>query len=144
MSLSSINLLHLTVLRYSLEKYCIGQGHYGRPMVKSRSHHVTHLQPPANVPTKYQLYAPCIFRYIAQSRFYRSRSIQAGQSSNQRSDHDNAHLHVLTIVPTTYQLSTPYSCEDIARIIFYRSRLLQLGQRSNQGQTMTLHTYNPN
>ena len=56
----------------------IGQGHYNK--FKSRSHHdVAHLQPLANVPTKYQLPTPYGFRDIAQTRFYRSRSLWQGQ-----------------------------------------------------------------
>ena len=59
-----------------------GQGHYDK--VKSRSHHhVAYLQPLTNVPTKYQLPTPYSFQDIAQTRFYRSRSLQQGQRSNQ-------------------------------------------------------------
>ena len=36
-----------------------------------------------NVPTKYQLPTPYGFQDIAQTRFYRSRSLQQGQRSNQ-------------------------------------------------------------
>ena len=39
--------------------------------------------PPTNVPTKYQLPTPYAFLDIAQTRFYRSRSPQQGQRSNQ-------------------------------------------------------------
>ena len=59
-----------------------GQGHYGK--IKSRSHHdAAHLQPLTNVPTKYQLPTPYGFRDIARTRFYRTRSLQQGQRSNQ-------------------------------------------------------------
>ena len=59
-----------------------GQGHYGK--VKSRSHHdAAHLQPLTNVPTTYQLPTPYGFRDIARTRFYRSRSLQQGQRTNQ-------------------------------------------------------------
>ena len=59
-----------------------GQGHYDK--VKSRSHHdAAHLQPLTNVPTKHQLPTPYGFRDIARTRFYRSRSLQQGQRSNQ-------------------------------------------------------------
>ena len=55
-------------------------GHYDK--VKSSSQNdVVHLQPIANIPTKYQLSTP--FQNIAQTRFYRSRSLQRGQRSNQ-------------------------------------------------------------
>ena len=41
-----------------------------RSKVKSRSHHeVAHLQPPTNVPTKYQLSSPYGFRDTARTRF---------------------------------------------------------------------------
>ena len=55
-----------------------------RSKVKSRSDHdVAHLQPLTNIPTKYQLHTPYSFRDIAQTRFYRSRSLRQGQRSNQ-------------------------------------------------------------
>ena len=80
-----------------------------RSKVKSRSDHdVAHLQSLTNIPTKYQLPTPYSFRDIARTRFYRSRSLQQGQRSNQESDHDIAHLHPLTNIPTKYQLPTPY------------------------------------
>ena len=55
-----------------------------RSKVISRSHHDdAHLQILANVPTKYQVPAPYSFRDIARTRFYRSRSLQQDQKSNQ-------------------------------------------------------------
>ena len=58
-----------------------GQDHYDK--VKSRSHHdAAHLQPPTNVDTKHQLPTPHGFRDIVRTRFYRSRSLRQGQSSN--------------------------------------------------------------
>ena len=55
-----------------------------RSKVKSRSHHdAAHLQPLTNVPSKHQLPTPYGFRDIARTRFYRSRSLQQGQRSNQ-------------------------------------------------------------
>ena len=55
-----------------------GQGHYDK--VKSRSHHdAAHLLPLTNVPTKHQLPTPYGFRYIARTRFYKSRSLWQGQ-----------------------------------------------------------------
>ena len=63
-----------------------------------------------NAPTKCQPSAPYGIQEIAQTRFYRSRSLRQGQ----RSHHDNAHLHLLTNVPTRYQLATPYCFQDIA------------------------------
>ena len=39
--------------------------------------------PPTNVPTKYQFHTPYGFRDIAQTRFYRSRSLQQGQIKGQ-------------------------------------------------------------
>ena len=55
-----------------------------RSKVTSRSHHdAAHLQPLTNVPTKHQLPTPYTFRDIAWTRFYRSRSLQQGQRSNQ-------------------------------------------------------------
>ena len=55
-----------------------------RLKVKSRSHiDAAHLQPLTNVPTKHQLPTPYGFRDIAWTRFYKSRSLQQGQRSNQ-------------------------------------------------------------
>ena len=55
-----------------------------RSKVKSRSHHdAAHLHPLTNVPTKYQVPTPYRFRDKARKRFYRSRSLQQGQRSNQ-------------------------------------------------------------
>ena len=55
-----------------------------RSKVKSWSDHdVAHLRLLANAPTKYQLATPYGFRDIARTRFYRSRSLQQGQRSNQ-------------------------------------------------------------
>ena len=55
-----------------------------RQKVKLRSHHdAVHLQPLTNVPTKHQLPTPYGFRDIVWTRFYRSRSLQQGQRSNQ-------------------------------------------------------------
>ena len=69
MSIPSINFL---------QQDFISQGHYGT--VKSKSDHdFAHLHPLTDVPTKYQLPTPYAFRDIAQTRFYRSRSIQQGQ-----------------------------------------------------------------
>ena len=65
-----------------------------RSKVKSRSHHdVAHLQPLTNVRTKYQLPTPYGFQDIARTKFYRSRSLQQGQRSNQG--------HTMTLTPTT-------------------------------------------
>ena len=51
-----------------------------RSKVKSRSDYdVAHLHPLTNVPSKYQLPTPHSFRDIAQTRFYRSRSLRQGQ-----------------------------------------------------------------
>ena len=81
-----------------------------RSKVKSRLYHdATHLQPPTNVPTKYQIPTPYGLRDIARTRFYRSRSLRQGQ----RSHHDDAHLYPLTNVPTKYQLHTPYSFREV-------------------------------
>ena len=62
----------------------MGQGHYGKVKVKSRSHHdITHLHPLTSVHTKYQLPTPYGFRDIARTRFHRSRSLWQGQRLNQ-------------------------------------------------------------
>ena len=60
------------------------EGQYSKVKGQSVSHHdVAHLLRPTNVLTKYQLPTPYSFRDIAQTRFYRSRSLQQGQRSNQ-------------------------------------------------------------
>ena len=69
------------------------------------SHHdVTPLQPPTNVPTKYQHPTSYDFQDIAQTRFYRSRSQRQGQRSNQG---HTMTLHTYNQCP--YQLSTLYT-----------------------------------
>ena len=114
MSLPSINFLHLTVSEIYPGQNFVGQGHYSK--VKSRSHHdIVHLQTLTNVPTKYQLLTPCVFQDISRTRFYRSRSLQQGQRSNQ--GHAMT-LHTYTSQPP-YQLPQPYGCQDIACIRFY-------------------------
>ena len=55
-----------------------------RSKVKPGSHNdVAYLQYPTNIPTNYQLPTPYGFQDIARTRFYRSRSLQQGQRSNQ-------------------------------------------------------------
>ena len=71
----------LTVLHQKILKVKVNTT---RSKVKLRSHHDnTHLKPPTNVSTKYQLSAPYSFRDIAWTRFYRSMSLWHGQRSNQ-------------------------------------------------------------
>ena len=78
-----------------------------RSKVKSRSHHdVAHLHSLTNIPTKYKLPTPYSFRNIAQTRFYRLRSLWQVQRSNQG--------HTITCTPTPpnqcpYQVSTSYT-----------------------------------
>ena len=65
-----------------------GQGKFkdamARSKVRSRSHQdVAHLQFLINVTTKYQPSIPYKIQERAQIRFYRSRSLQQGQRSNQ-------------------------------------------------------------
>ena len=63
-----------------------------RSNFKSRSHlDDAHLQPPTNVPTKYQLPTPYSFRDIACTGFYKSKLLWQGQIKS-RSHHDVAHL----------------------------------------------------
>ena len=74
-----------------------GQGHYSKVkgQLKVTSCHCTPA-PPTNVPTKYQLLAPYSFRDIARTRFYRSRSHQLGQRSDQG---HTMTLHTYTPLP---------------------------------------------
>ena len=72
MPLPSVNLLHLT----ESKKYR-GQNR--------------HLQPPSNIPTKYQLPTPYGFRDISRIRFYRSRLLRQGERSNQALIMTNIH-----------------------------------------------------
>ena len=70
--------------RYSVDKILKVKVTTARSKVKSRSHHdIVHLPTLTNVPTKYQPPTPNGFRDIARTRFYRSRSLQQGQRSNQ-------------------------------------------------------------
>ena len=80
MTLTVLNLHQKTEPR--VQQDFKGQGHYDK--VKSRSYQdTTHLQPLTNVPTKHQLPTPYSFQDIAQTRFYRSRSLCQGQRLNQ-------------------------------------------------------------
>ena len=56
-----------------------------RSKVKSRSHHdIAHLQPPTNVPTRYQLPTPYVqFPRYNRTKFYRSTSLQLCQRPTQ-------------------------------------------------------------
>ena len=82
-----------------------GQGYYDK--VKSRSHHdAAHLQQLTNVPAKHQLPTPYGFRDTARTRFYRSRSLQQGQRSNQG---QTMMLHTYTPNQCPYQVSTFYT-----------------------------------
>ena len=92
-----------------------------RSKVKSRSDHdVAHLHPLTIVPTKYQLPTPYGFRDIARTRFYRSRSLQQGQRSNQG---QTMMLHTYTPQPMSlpsinfYTLRFPrYSLDKIFKL----------------------------
>ena len=114
-----------------------------RSKFKSRSHHdVARLQPQSNVPTNYQIPTLYGFRYIARTKFERSRSLQQDQRSNQ--GHAMT-LHTYTPSICPYQVSTSETLQlpRYSPTRHYRPRLLWQGQRLNQGYTITQHTYNP-
>ena len=70
MSLPGINVQYLTFSEKRPGQDFKVQGHYSKTKGQTRSHHdVAHLQPPTNVPTKYQLPTPYSFRDIAHTRF---------------------------------------------------------------------------
>ena len=77
------NFLPITVSEIWPRQDFIGQGHYdtAKGQVKVTPWHTPTL--PKNVPTRYQLLTPYGFRDIAWTRFYRSRSLQQNQRSNQ-------------------------------------------------------------
>ena len=58
------------------------------------------------MPTRYQLPTPYNFQDIAQTRFYRSRSLRQGQRSNQG---HIMKLHTYTPNQYRYQVSTSYT-----------------------------------
>ena len=99
-----------------------------RSKVKSRSYHdVAHLQLLTNVPTKDQLPIPYGFQDIAWTRFYRSRSLQQGQRSNQG---HTMTLHTYTPQKCPYQVSTSYtlrfprySLDKILKVTTARSKV---------------------
>ena len=75
--------------------------------VRSRSHYdIAHLHPVTNVPTKYQLPTPYGFRVTAWTRYYRSRSLQQYQRSNQG---QTMTLHTCIPNQCPYQVSTSYT-----------------------------------
>ena len=47
--------------------------------IKVPMNDIIHLQPITNIPTKYQLSTPYGFQDMAQTKFYRSRSLRQGQ-----------------------------------------------------------------
>ena len=107
MFLSSINFLHLKVSEIKPGQYFISQGHYNKVkgQIKVTPWHCTPT-PLTNVPTRFQLPTPYGFRDIAQTRFYRSRSLRQGQRSYQ------GHTMMLhTYIPNRcpYQISTSYT-----------------------------------
>ena len=109
MSLLSVTLLHLVEFKKKTGKIFIFKVTTARTNVKSRSHHdVEHLEPPPNVPTKYQLPTHYSFRDIARTRFYRSRSLRQGQRFNQR--HTKT-LHTYTPNLCPYQVLTSYALQ---------------------------------
>ena len=57
----------------------------------NQGHDIAHIHRLTNAPTKYHLPTPSGCRDIAQTRFYRSRSLQQGQRSNQ--------AHAMTTTP---------------------------------------------
>ena len=97
----------LWFLRYCPDKILKVKVTKAKSKVNSRSHHnLAHLQPPTNIPTKYQISTPYSFRDIARKRFYRSRSIQQGQRSNQG---HTMTLHTYISNQCPYQVSLSYS-----------------------------------
>ena len=111
-----------------------------RSKKKSRSlHEVSHLHPLTNDRTTYQLSTPYTFRDIAQTRFYRSRSLWQGQRSNQG---HTMTMHTYYPQPMCHPSINflHLTVSEIARTRFYWSRSLRQGQRSTQGHTITLHT----
>ena len=80
-----------------------------RLKVKSRLHQdVAHLQAPPNVPAEYQLPTSYGCQDIAQKRYYRSRSLQQGQKSNE--GHTMA-LHTYKSQPMSHQVTTSYTLQ---------------------------------
>ena len=70
----------LQFLRYSPDNlYRLRSLQQGQRSNQGHIMTIAHLQPPANVPTKYQLPTPYAFRDIAWTRFYRARSLRQGQ-----------------------------------------------------------------
>ena len=65
-----------------------------------------HIHPLTNVPTKYQLPTPYGCRDIAQTRFYRLRSLRQDQRSNQG---HTMTLHIYTPYQCPYKVSTSYT-----------------------------------
>ena len=70
MPLPIINFLHFTASEILPGQNFKGQGHYCKVKGQNKfTYDIAHLQPPTNVPTKYQLSTPYAFRDIAQTRF---------------------------------------------------------------------------
>ena len=110
-----------------------------RSKIKSLSHHdVAHLQPPTNVPIKYELSTPYSFRGIARSRFKRSRLQRQGQRSNQG---DTTTFHTYNPQPMSLS-SIDFLHPTVSEICLDNLLKVKVNTtRSNQSHTMTLHTY---
>ena len=123
----SINFLHFTLAEIMPGQDIAVKVTTAWSKVKSRSHcDVAHLQPSINVHTKYQLPPPYSFQDITRKRFYRSRSLQQGQRSNQG---HTTMLHTYNSQPMSLRrinflhLTFLTFFRDIAWIRFYRSKI---------------------
>ena len=120
------------ILRYSPDKILKFKFTTARSKVNSRSHpDVAHLHLLTNVHTKY--YLPTIYgsRYIAWTRFYRSRTGIYKVQSQIKVTPWQCTPTPLTNVPTKYHLPMPYGLWDILGWTgFLNLRSLCQGQRS--------------
>ena len=130
--------------RYSQDKILKVKVTTARSALKSRSHQdVPYLQPPTNVPIRYQLPSPYGFRDITRKRFHRSRSLWQGQRLNQG---HNMTLH--TYNPQSMSLSGINVC-----MYLYSAQYLHILQDSKRYLTnpteqvqpqLTSNSHSPN
>ena len=117
-------------------------GHYdkvkGQIKVTVLQNDVAHLQPITSIPTKYQLSTPYGFQNIDWTRFYRSRSLQQGQRSNQG---HTIMLHTYTSSPMPLPINN-FLHLTVSEIVPEQDFIGQGHNGKFKGQIkVTLHTY---
>ena len=109
MSLTSINIMHLTISEIQPRKDFNGQGHKASSKVIPRSHHVdAHLHSQPMSLRSINFYTLEFLRYSAD-RILKVKVIKAKSKVKSLSHHEVAHIHPPANIAAKYQHPTPYS-----------------------------------